>query len=827
MVDDESASVEVKLLAVKTAVRKATEEALKSASSQDALDLKFKLLDTESTENSTQQENENPNLKSSESFALGMTLFGQDLCVIERSIQDRLTKIEKDLHEVTKALQAEEDGETVSPERLAVETQELKKRIEFLQACSKARASLDEATAASTISTVNEPDYLAASELLVTSKTHLAEAEAIVKAEESRSVSPSNALFGAYRILDSIRTAIRRKDLDLISKATNLIETSVTITNASISIKVGRSTGPDTQSQGLHVAFDVIEKLSPSNKSGLHKSLRGLTEKLVATVFQPLLNEIKTGGSAQWTFSESSSRLTTSIEWEREKEPEPTDIMASWKHALSFLQRILCFFQQKVLLNRDALSTHIGDCLFGVPTDNVAASMRALGVESNLLGVYSCSIMQSILDLIVETCIPPKLSTEGLSSLKDIASGVKAFVDTFDVEMKRIKFYSDPSKQSPLAELASNISQKYVEKRRSTLLNQARTILLHNDYHNTIETGEQINKEASRFADGTTEVDPMAVFQLHKCAVSQTSTLIMALTRQTMDEATAPIPRGDEHLNLLPPTLYRTAREILDLFRAIIPTVFENEVGNVPRTAAVLHNDCVYFAHHCLTLGLEYKEKFPPTTSPEDIRGAALRQTCMFVDMVPIFRELADQAMGDMLEKQHGQIHEIVGSRVTILGASLKSNESLSEWVDAETAMKAGIYHAKHLSQAWRPILSDEVHKRSIGFLMDTIFNIFLDQIFQAIDISEPASHFVSSVFRLGMQGAVEVTGNDVSGCLSWDRFSAVGRFMDMSLADINVALSDGIFRSVTGPELSRLITATFDDSDKRRRLLHALASES
>jgi hypothetical protein len=82
------------------------------------------------------------------------------------------------------------------------------------------------------------------------------------------------------RILDSIRTAIRRKDLDLISKATNLIETSVTITNASISVKGGRSTGPDTQAQGLHVAFDVIEKLSPSNKSGLHKSLRGLDGKV-------------------------------------------------------------------------------------------------------------------------------------------------------------------------------------------------------------------------------------------------------------------------------------------------------------------------------------------------------------------------------------------------------------------------------------------------------------------------------------------------------------------------------------------------------------------
>jgi hypothetical protein len=109
-----------------------------------------------------------------------------------------LTKIEKDLHEVTKALQAEEDGETVSPERLAVETQELKKRIEFLQPAVKLELAW-------TKPRLHQP-YQPSMNLItlrlpnssVSSKTHLAEAEAIVKAEESRSVSPSSALFGAY-----------------------------------------------------------------------------------------------------------------------------------------------------------------------------------------------------------------------------------------------------------------------------------------------------------------------------------------------------------------------------------------------------------------------------------------------------------------------------------------------------------------------------------------------------------------------------------------------------------------------------------------------------
>ena len=50
---------------------------------------------------------------------------------------------------------------------------------------------------------------------------------------------------------------------------------------------------------------------------------------------------------------------------------------------------------------------------------------------------------------------------------------------------------------------------------------------------------------------------------------------------------------------------------------------------------------------------------------------------------------------------------------------------------------------------------------------------------------------------------------------------------MDMFLADIGVGLLRGAFRSVTGPELSRLILGVFADSDKRRGVLVLLASES
>ena len=306
----------------------------------------------------------------------------------------------------------------------------------------------------------------------------------------------------------------------------------------------------------------------------------------------------------------------------------------------------------------------------------------------------------------------------------------------------------------------------------------------------------------------------MAIFKLHRSAVSDTGQKIMELVRRTMDEAVAPHDQS-----LLAASLYRTSRDMLDLFRIIIPSTHVHEVNSVPRTAAILHNDSVFFAHHCLTLGIVYKERFPDGS---DTRGQLLKKGCIFVDMVPPFRELADKALGDTLEAQRAQLWELVAVRVKLLGKALSSNELLMEWTDAETAMKAGLHHLKHLSQAWKSVLSHDVFTISIGFLVDTVFGIFLDQILSANDISESACHFLSSLTATAMQSVLRI----VPTTKSWDRFSAVGRFMDMTLGDIQVALGNGVFSCVTGPELSRLIRATFGDSDKRRMLLKSLSVE-
>jgi protein transport protein DSL1/ZW10 len=368
--------------------------------------------------------------------------------------------------------------------------------------------------------------------------------------------------------------------------------------------------------------------------------------------------------------------------------------------------------------------------------------------------------------------------------------------------------------------------EKYIEYRRCILLHQARDILSNNDYHNTVIVGVEENPLPKDLKE-----EALDVFKLPKCSISDTAEKLMLLIRKTMDEAVAVPTSFSQHavLSLLRPTLYRAAREMLSLFRAIIPSSHGREVANIPRTAAVLHNDAVFLAYHCLTLGLEYREKFPPVDE-DDARGKLLKQTCIFVDMVPLLRELADTSLGDMLDLQKRQLAEIVGSRISLFGQALRSDEALLEWTEAETALAAGTYHLRHIAQAWKPILSPKIFLRAVGFLVDVVLSLYLNEISKASHISPTASQFSGALFHKAAVNMLELLGSEARALkysMKWGRFQATLFFLGLkSLSQVKEALSSGVFVQMSSQDLSKLVQVSFPvDTPHRRAILSSIAS--
>ena len=883
---------------------------------------------------------------STAAFQLGMTLFGDDVSAIERTVQDKLSEVEGEILALTRDLRSACGGSAASASNndngntngdndndAAMATmdeatmqrtaQALAAKAAFLKKCSIARSLLDqeEKMALALLAHGGAGDATAArsggssspSSSLLESAKLLSQAEEAVQAAEAGLDMAEKAIGGgggslpaaaaaadleaAAKIAASLRAQVRRRRSDLKHRAAAAVDKSVGITRDGLTVGASSSssansgaasqtssgtTATATTTTGIRSkthdsladAYDALALLSSGQ--GLDDAIRLIYSNLFELVLEPMISghvEAFAIGRTPPTItlhkSESRSAgvgpnrgMTYKLDWTKRQTSadggaeDDVDEIETWSHVLDVMTSILKFVRTHILLDRSDLCNRLGRHLFGKPTTPAASDVNAsVSALLKAPSVSSAEEASPLLDMMVramwDTCLPPMISLDVLAGLPEMAKALSDRTATFESDMVDMGLLIVANEKresavilSPLSNFASNYERRFGEKRRTTILSEGRDILLKSDYHNTTTVGVDIPDPADAPLEFDETDDGMSIFALHKCSISQVASNLMALCRKTMDEAVDPRSCASSAASIaLPQQLYRTARELLDLYRAIIPAAHGSEIASVPRTAAILHNDCVFFAHNCLMLGLEYKEKF--LASGDDARTTArLQQLCTFVDLVPPFRELAERTMGSMIDRQKAQLLEVVGARISILRDALRANESVVEWSDAETALTAGTYHLRHLSQAWRPVLSRDIYARAMGNLVDTIFSLYLDQVLSAHDISEPAGNFIGALFRNATRNMSELfdehgtgsTGASISsvGELSatkiakagsyGEKFDAVGKFMFMSLTDINAGLGDGTFKSVTGQELSKLIVAAFDDSQKRADTLRLLS---
>jgi len=712
-------------------------------------------------------------------------------------------------------------------------------------------------------------------------------------------------------ILNSLKQSLRRQRLELLHKANTVVDSSLQMEAGQLIVK--SSTHLEHAFDVLETL--QVDSAGTGGGGGtftptlsLDDILRRFTRRLYDRILTPILDPIRnrsnptgTGGSTALKGNDPSSSLAPTqihqhhdeptrriigvatstasrrgkvhrLEWYRPdigqhhrsgnvssdaSSPNPTAEtldwpVGVWRDTMSTLQQVLCFVQSNMLLGRTKATSIVGNILFGTP-NALPSHLRlyALGLESTVLGDDTGLLLQDLLRLLGDTCLPDYLPSSQLQIVlerrqNDLCDAFQPFCQAME-DCGFVVRSSSPTESSPtggnkLMDFVERLPEKYVEHRRCVLLNQARDILRNHDYHNTTVVGVS---DADDVVDATTAGPPedpaMFIFRIQRSSVSEVASKLISLIRATMVESTGSpaFPDGPlttsmksvSSLTTLRPALYKAAREMLTLFRAIIPSLHGTEIASVPRTAAVFYNDCIFLAHHCLTLGVEFKQHY----SEEDARGKLLKQSCIFVDNVPLFRELADQSLGDMLDVQANTLMEIVGERIGYLGAALHSHESLLEWSEAETALAAGVYHLRHLAQSWRPILSRRIFSQSMGHLADVILHLFWKQVVVVPTINRlitpNARHFLLGLFRQASQDLKELFVNPkpercLEDCtIEWGRFEALVQFLDMPhLAQVESALATGVFRHVAAPELSKMIQMTFGDSAERQTLLHSLS---
>ena len=306
----------------------------------------------------------------------------------------------------------------------------------------------------------------------------------------------------------------------------------------------------------------------------------------------------------------SGQTSTNTVLDEKLLQSAPSLQIATFLSLLNYLNNLFEFIFQHVLLGRPELSKVLGKQLFQA-TSSINGSSMPAGVINVFQGVEGV-LMTDIVEAIRKWCIPVGSSPQVWKVIKSVEPRLVQEVGIFENALARMGFLNGNSGDSPpigsaplpLSKLASSLSQAYVEAQRCQIINAGRNILFNTDYHNTTSVGHTVKDPAQPGTLESLSDDPHSVFLFHKCSVSVVAQEILQLCRKTLDDASN--EEAATIIDTLPSSLYRASREVLDLFRAIIPTRHGKEIASLPRIAAVLHNDCVYLAHETSFLGEYY-----------------------------------------------------------------------------------------------------------------------------------------------------------------------------------------------------------------------------
>ncbi|CAJ1965819.1 unnamed protein product [Cylindrotheca closterium] len=808
-----------------------------------------------------------PNIKShSASFQLGLTLFRDDVERVDERIRDKLEDVEKELNKLSTETQPNDfisqdsedspmimlpmstigEGEADQgdnsdedlllqndPQALQDEIELHRTKIAFLKQASLARTAInDSKTLSNRFLSPNSMDLLKASKLLVQANELLRQAESFAsslpahKYKEGEEMEDNNEereeeysqepyQYGT-NIITSLRNEVRLERSKLLVTAGTILDQSVQLSPNSIEVK---------NSKQLNEAYAILEQFDAelSNRI-MRETLRRFTKQLYQELLKPILYEHH---GKKWKIEEKEEKALSAKAGVTTKGPvhridwtivhgdsamdtlnENSSAITPWKHTLDVLGRILVFCQSRILMNRQDPCEYVGAFLFGDPDAMPSElNLHAMGLDSTRIGADKGMLSEPILELIAKESLPDHYDfmDEDIVTLEDIASELKSYVKPFCMAMCQ-KWFIPIQPKPKLIDFCDKLPQKYIEHRRCILLDKAKDILVNNDYHNTEQVG------ITELPEGVEEY--MSIFFMQSCSVSVTALKIVELVRETMEEV---VQAADAPASLqsLRPNLYKTAREMFTLYRAVIPSKFRKEVKTVPRTAAVMHNDAVFFSHTCAKLGLEYKGRFAKQEPiEEDEMGPIMEQTFVFVDIVPVFRELALECLGDMLDFQKKQMVELIQPRLGYFAMSLKSNESLLEWSEAETALAAATYHLKHLQQAWQNILPKDVFAAAMGVLANVVFEAFLKALLvQDLSISPTANQFLASLFGKALKDIGEFFQKSKETpsqcCDEWDRFVCIAKFLEThSLPELKDSLAMGVFLHLTSRDVKIMLVA-------------------
>jgi len=467
----------------------------------------------------------------------------------------------------------------------------------------------------------------------------------------------------------------------------------------------------------------------------------------------------------------------------------------------------------------------------GVKAENEKSkdvSMSSAALFSKLGECVWPVLSENIITECLKRSIPN--TTAQLEKYRDV---IKA---TEEYEAKLVSIGLIPEGSNCLTSYVKDVGIHFGNKKCQDLLVAARD-LMKDDIHNTIlvdsSTDRAVltslgdiekslqNKKGVKHEPPSTPTDTgnmlsKFTFCLPACRISECTEKLMKLAYQTLIEATQSTPQCAIQL-------FYTVRNMFELYLNVLPTYHKQHLSTLPQLSALHHNNCMYIAHHLLTLGHQFRSKLPEPLN----QGVA-----SFVDLVPVIRQMGEKCFLDQLKKQQSNLLELVKN--TDGFANVHED---AKGLQVEKTMKQILHLLNYLGKVWNGILPIDIYCQSLGALFDDVLQRIVWEVLQLEDIATEEAHQLYSLLSILVERGSEIFHNtqetdSASGEKNWDmctvvphwtRYKELIGILDASLQDIVDRWADGkgpLAHEFTPQEVRGLVRALFQNTDRRAAVL-------
>uniref|UniRef100_A0A8D2L253 Centromere/kinetochore protein zw10 homolog n=1 Tax=Varanus komodoensis TaxID=61221 RepID=A0A8D2L253_VARKO len=319
-------------------------------------------------------------------------------------------------------------------------------------------------------------------------------------------------------------------------------------------------------------------------------------------------------------------------------------------------------------------------------------------------------IWKELSDCLIHDCLVHSIPNSS-SKLGQYIEVIKA-TEEFEKALKDMQFLKEES--TDLLTYARNVNCHFANKKCQDVIVAAR-MLMTSEIHNTVKVPDQgkapkaLPKQVMNLENETKL--SRHTFSFPACRISDSVQKLMALAYQTLQEAS-------DSTDQCCIQLFYAVRNMFQLFCDVVPTYHKENLRTLPQLAAVHHNNCMYVAHHLLTLGHRF-------------RGRPGGETATFVDLVPAFRRLATECFLAQMRVQKGELLERLSGARNLSNMDDEDNSSA-----ASKAVRQVLHQLRRLGKVWQDVLPVNVYCKAMGTLLSTAVGEIAHRIIALEDIS-------------------------------------------------------------------------------------------